>query len=131
MKEAINHVFGDKQPGLWAEFPIDTRKWPPWAIENHLWSPRGLLAKLQAQVSLSNNDTEPATTRRKLFMRGFYIFSVDISLKISPRTTSQNRHEDRMGSLKDKPLRALYSGANLRRIASIIYPSSNLKETGL
>lgn len=51
MKETIIHVFGDNTTRtLGTIFTWHTRKWPPRAIENHLWSGRGLLAKLQAQV---------------------------------------------------------------------------------
>lgn len=39
------------------QFSLPRRKWHPWAIEN-LWSGRGLLVKLQLQVSLSNNDSQ-------------------------------------------------------------------------
>jgi len=122
------------QPVLYAQFFLDTRKWPPRAIENHLWSERGLLAKLRLQVSLSNNDTEPTTARRKLFKRSFYIFSVDISLKISRKEPPlKNRHEDRIGSLKDKlPSTWICEiTANRLRRLSISSPFSNFTETGL
>lgn len=50
-KETIVHVLGDNTTRtIGTIFTWHTREWPPRAIENHLWSVRGLLAKLQAQV---------------------------------------------------------------------------------
>lgn len=117
-------------PVVYAQFFLDTRKWHPKAIENHLWSGRGLLAKLWLQVSLSNNDTEPSTARRKLFKRSFYIFSVDISLKISQREPPlEIRHEDRIWDCwktSCRPTRTCEIAANKLRGVSISCPSSKL-----
>ena len=85
-KTAINLIFHDNKDRILRIIFLDIQKWHPWAIENHLRFSRGLLAKLQLQVSLSNNDIpKPSIARMKLFKRSFYIFSVDISLKISQR----------------------------------------------